>query len=110
RPALLERCGDVEEHELVRTGVGVRAAELDRVADVAQADEVDALDDASAGDVEARDQTRERHSDSRKRAPAAPLFSGWNCTPVNEPCCAAATIPSEVAVAHGVSAAYEWAK
>ena len=84
-PRSLERRGDVEEHELVRAGVGVRAAELDRVADVAEPDEVHALDDAAARDVEAGDQTRERHSDSRKRAPAAPLFSGWNCTPVNEP-------------------------
>ena len=84
RAALLERRRDVEEHELVGARVGVRAAELDRVADVAQPVEVDALDDAAARDVEARDQTRERHSDSRKRAPAAPLFSGWNCTPMND--------------------------
>ena len=49
-------------------------AELDRIADVAQADEVHAFDDATAGHVEARDQARERHRLSRKRAPAAPLF------------------------------------
>ena len=48
RAALLERRRDVEEHELVRAGVRVGAAELDRIADVAQADEVDALDDAAA--------------------------------------------------------------
>ena len=71
---------DVEEDELVGAGVGVRRAELDRVADVAQALEANALDDAAAGDVQAGDQARERHR-SRKRAPARPLFSGWNCTP-----------------------------
>ena len=79
----VDRRRDVEEHELVGAGVRVRGAELDRVADVAQALELDALDDAAARDVEARDQARERHR-SRKRAPAAPLFSGWNCTPVND--------------------------
>src|SRR5262249_6045327 len=110
RRAILERRGDVEEHELVRAGVRVRAAELDGIADVAEPDEVHALDDAPARDVEAGDQTRERHRLSRKRAPAAPLFSGWNCTPVNEPHSATATIPSERAVAQGVSAAYECAK
>ena len=110
RPALLERRGDVEEHELIRARIGVGATQLHRIADLAEVDEVDALDDAAARDVEARDQTRERHNDSRKRAPAAPLFSGWNWTPVNDPDCATATIPSDVAVAHGVSAAYECAK
>ena len=110
RRAILERRGDVEEDELVRARVRVGAAELDRIADVAQPDEVHALDDAAARDVEARDQTRERHRLSRKRAPAAPLFSGWNWTPVNAPRSATATMSSECAVAHGVSAAYECAK
>ena len=44
------------------------------------------------------------------RAPAAPLFSGWNWTPRKLPDSAIATMPSECAVAAGVSAAYEWAK
>src|SRR5581483_651569 len=98
----------VEEHELVGAGVGVRGAELDRVADVAQPREAHALDDAPVGDVETRDQTRERHR-SRNRAPARPLFSGWNWTPTKAPCSAIAVTPSAVAVAAGVSAAYEWA-
>ena len=104
RVALLERRGHVEEDELVGAGVRVGRAELDGVAHVAQALEAHALDDAAAGDVEAGDQARERHR-SRKRAPARPLFSGWNCTPTNAPVSATATIPSEVAVAAGVSAA-----
>ena len=60
RVALLERRLDVEEDELVGAAVGVGGAELDRVADVAQLLELDALDDAAGGDVEARDQARER--------------------------------------------------
>jgi len=71
--------------------------------------EADALDDTPVGDVEAGDQARERHR-SRYRAPAGPLFSGWNCTPVNAPRSTTATISSERAVAYGVSAAYECAK
>ena len=109
RLAPLDRRGDVEEDELVRAGVRVRLAELDRVADVAQPLEAHALDDAAAGDVQAGDQAGERHR-SRKRAPARPLFSGWNCTPRKLPDSAAATTPSEVAVAAGVSAANECAK
>ena len=95
---------DVEEHELVGACVGVGRAELDRIADVAEILEADALDDAAVRHVEARDQTRERHR-SRKRAPAAPLFSGWNWTPTNASYSAMATSPSLVAVAAGVSAA-----
>ena len=47
-------------------GVGVRGAELDRVADVAQAAEAHALDDAPGGHVEARDQTREGNNASSR--------------------------------------------
>ena len=61
RVALLERRLHVEEDELVRAAVGVRGAELDRVADVAQPLEPHALDDAAGRHVEARDQARERH-------------------------------------------------
>ena len=60
RVALLEGRLDVEEHELVGAAVGVGGAELDRVADVAELLELDALDDAAGGHVEARDQARER--------------------------------------------------
>ena len=62
RRAFLEGRLHVEEHELVGTGVGVGGTELDRIADVAQSLEADALDDAAAGHVEARDQARERDS------------------------------------------------
>ena len=61
RVALLERRLHVEEDELVGAAVGVRGAELDRVAHVAQLLELDALDDAAGGHVEARDQARERN-------------------------------------------------
>ncbi len=115
RRAVLERRLHVEEDELVRALGRVRGAELDGVADVAQSLELHALDDTAAGDVEARDQARERHRTSsstrcRYRAPAAPLFSGWNWTPRKDPARASATMPSDHAVAAGVSQAYEWAK
>ncbi len=61
RVALLEGRLHVEEDELVGAPVGVGGAELDRIADVAQLLELDALDDAAGGDVEARDQARERN-------------------------------------------------
>ena len=55
RRALVDGRGHVEEGELVGALREVLAGELDRVAHVAQVLEVDALDDAAGGDVEARD-------------------------------------------------------
>jgi hypothetical protein len=59
--ALLERRLDIEEDEFVGTTVGVGGTELDRVADVAQTLELDALDDPPSGDIETGDQARERN-------------------------------------------------
>ena len=106
--------GDVREAvaDWLRSGKRAKRAcrRLDDwIADVAEPLEADALDDAAVRDVEAGDQTRERHR-SRKREPAAPLFSGWNWTPRKLPDSATATTPSERAVSAGVSAAYECAK
>ena len=103
RRASLQRRLHIEEDELVGAGLRIGGAELDRVTDVAQPLEADAFDDAPARDVEAGDQARERHR-SRDRAPAAPLFSGWNWTPTKASVRASATSPSELAVAAGVSA------
>ena len=47
--------GDVEEGQLVGALLVVAGGDLDRIAGVAQLDEVDALDDAAGGDVEAGD-------------------------------------------------------
>src|SRR3954447_13674901 len=105
----VDRRGDVEEDELVGARLRVGSAELHWMADIAKPLEPNSLDDAAVRDVEARDQTRERHCSSRKRAPAGPLFSGWNCTPRNAPCATTATSPSLVATAAGVSAAEECA-
>ena len=71
---------DVEEDELVDADLRVALGELDRVADVAQPFEADALDDAAAGHVEACNQALLDHRSafSSTRAPAAPLRSGWN--------------------------------
>jgi len=95
---------DVEEDQFVGTGVGIGRPELDRVPSVPEVLEAHAFDHAPRGDVQTGDQTGERHR-FRNRAPAAPLFSGWNWTPTKLPNRASATIPSDVADAVGVSAA-----
>ena len=59
--AVVGRRGDVEEHQLVGALGVVAGGQLDRIAGVAQVDEVDALDDAAAGDVEARDHPGDLH-------------------------------------------------
>ena len=53
--------GDVEEAELVGARRVVGARRLDRIAGVAQVDEVDALDDAAVLDVEAGDDADFEH-------------------------------------------------
>ncbi len=63
RVAGVGRRGDVEEHQLVGALGVVAGGELDGVAGVAQADEVDALDHPPGVDVEARD-----HADATHRA------------------------------------------
>ena len=57
----LVRGGDVEEDELVGALGVVALGQLDGVAGVADVDEVRALDDAAAVDVEARDDALELH-------------------------------------------------
>ena len=55
RPRVLDARADVEERELVGALLVVAPRDLDRIAGIAQVDEVDALDDAAVGDVEAGD-------------------------------------------------------
>ena len=62
---LLVRRGDVEEDELVGALGVVALGELDRVARVADVDEVRALHDAPGVDVEARDDALEVHPAER---------------------------------------------
>ena len=62
---------DVEEHELVGPLGVVALGELDRVAGVADVDEVDALHDATGRDVEARDDPRDAHQPARRVAATA---------------------------------------
>jgi hypothetical protein len=62
RVALLVRGRDVEEHELVGALGVVALGQLDRIAGVADVDEVRALDDAARVDVEARDHALEVHA------------------------------------------------
>ena len=87
--AAIARCGDVEHDEFVGALGVVARGERDRIASVAQADKVDAFDDAFAVGIEAgNDAASEAHAMLMRRclkkfcssrAPAAPLFSGWNC-------------------------------
>ena len=65
--AVVDGRGDVEEGELVGALLVVPRGELDRVARVAQVQEVDALDDAAGGDVQARDDAARRASSSDPR-------------------------------------------
>ena len=53
RSRLVAGGGDVEEGQLVGALLVVAGGDLDRIAGVAQLDEVDALDDAPGGHVEA---------------------------------------------------------
>ena len=66
--ALVRAGGDVEEAQLVGTLLVIATRDLDRVAGIAQADEIDALDDAAAGHVETRnDALCETHGNGRSR-------------------------------------------
>ena len=58
------RGGDVEEDQLVGALGVVALGQLDRIAGVAQADEVRALDDSPRVDVEAGDDALEDHRQS----------------------------------------------
>ena len=67
KPARLDARADVEERELVGALLVVAARDLDRIAGVAQVDEVDALDDAAGGDVETgNDALGEAHEGARR--------------------------------------------
>ena len=72
----LVRGRDVEEHELVGALGVVALGQLDRVARVAQADEVGALHDAPLVDVEARDHALEARSRSASRRARLGLRDG----------------------------------
>ena len=78
RRAVAAARGDVEEDQLVGALGVVGAGQLDRVAGVAQVDEVDALDHAAGVDVEARDHAdgdghgvQPRQRGARRRRPVA---------------------------------------
>ncbi len=56
------RCGDVEKDQLVGALAIVAIGQFDRIAGIAQVDEVDALDHAAAGDVETGNDAFGEHS------------------------------------------------
>src|SRR5207244_8257827 len=59
--ALVAGCGDVEKDHFVGALLIVAVSELDRIAGVAQVDEVDALHNATAGDIETGDDSLGQH-------------------------------------------------
>ena len=59
--AALVAGGDVEEHQLIGAGGVVGAGLLDRIAGVAQGEELDALDHAAVLDVQAGDDSDLKH-------------------------------------------------
>ena len=61
RAAVLVAGGDVEEAQFVGAGLVVGDGAFDRIAGVAQVDEIDALDDAAVLDVEAGDDAGLKH-------------------------------------------------
>src|SRR3546814_9887025 len=69
---------DVEEAKLVRARRVIGARGLDRIAGVAQVDEIDALDDAPVGDVEAGD---DADADGHRANPGNPFVSSEVETP-----------------------------
>jgi hypothetical protein len=62
--ARVRRGGDVEEGQLVGALAVVAAGDLDRIAGVAQLHEVDALDDAAGGHVQAGNDSLGEHGAS----------------------------------------------
>src|SRR5690606_13748993 len=73
--ALVGRCGDVEEHELVGAFEVVAGRQLHRIASVAQIDEVRALDDPTGVDVEAGDHPRGAHCSTSTADPTGTVPS-----------------------------------
>ena len=63
----------------------VAGGEFDRVAGVAQTDEVDPLDDAPAGHIEARDDASDPHRCSTLKASATVNRPSYNALPVMMP-------------------------
>ena len=59
--AVLVAGGDVEKAELVRARRVIGLGDLDRIAGIAQVDEIDALDDAAVLHVEAGNEARLQH-------------------------------------------------
>ncbi len=92
RLASFQRRGDVQNHDLVDAFDVVAPRQLAGIAGVPQLLELDAFDDLTVANVEARDDALGQHQRpalalaiSRKLRricrPASPDFSGWNCTP-----------------------------
>src|SRR5580704_9687849 len=101
------RGGDIQDDQFIGAFGVVTSRQSDGIASVAQANKIHAFDDASPVGIEAgNDPMSEGHATSLRkfcsnRAPAGPLFSGWNWTALmlwlsrtamnSEPCVQVAT-------------------
>ena len=64
-------CGDIKEHQFVRSCLAVAARQLNRVAGIAEADEVHAFDDAAIGNVKTGNQAKGDHDNEKESMDAA---------------------------------------
>ena len=64
-------CGDIKEHQFVRSCLAVAARQLNRVAGIAETDEVHAFDDAAIGNVKTGNQAKGDHDNEMKSMDAA---------------------------------------
>ena len=59
-------CGDIKEHQFVRSCLAVAARQLNRVAGIAEADKVHAFDDAAIGNVKTGNQAKGDHDNEKE--------------------------------------------
>ena len=64
-------CGDIKKHQFVRSCLAVAARQLNRVAGIAEADEVHAFDDAAIGNVKTGNQAKGDHDNEKESMDAA---------------------------------------
>src|SRR5579872_7242509 len=76
RAPSFDRGGDVEKDEFVRAGIFVRASELGRISRVDQINEADAFYDASALDIQTRDNAPSNHDENMEATPRVELGNG----------------------------------
>jgi len=86
--------GDVQEHQLVGTGLAVSRGQFHRVTRVAQVQEVDALDHPAIIDIQTRDDTDCNRHPSSVRVVLSSVLSDWRVGWVTVAClCGCSSAP-----------------